>query len=33
MTANGRRVHYAVYDGTQARLVPCTPLFDKAGGS
>ncbi len=29
---NGRRVSYAVHDGTQAKLVPCTPLFDEAGG-
>lgn len=33
MTANGKRVHYAVHDGTQAHLVPCTPLFDREGGS
>jgi N4-(beta-N-acetylglucosaminyl)-L-asparaginase len=32
MHANGRRVQYAVHDGTKARLVPCTPLFDKVGG-
>jgi N4-(beta-N-acetylglucosaminyl)-L-asparaginase len=32
MHTNGRRVQYAVHDGTKARLVPCTPLFDKIGG-
>jgi N4-(beta-N-acetylglucosaminyl)-L-asparaginase len=32
MRLNGKRVEYAVHDGTQARLAPCTPLFDKAGG-
>jgi N4-(beta-N-acetylglucosaminyl)-L-asparaginase len=29
---DGRRVSYAVHDGTQAKLVPCTPLFDQPGG-
>jgi hypothetical protein len=29
---DGRRVSYAVHDGTQAKLVPCTPLFDEPGG-
>src|ERR1700690_3820351 len=28
----GLRTTYAVHDGTEARLVPCTPLFDDAGG-
>ena len=28
--ARGRRREYAVHDGTQARLLPCTPLFDRA---
>lgn len=32
MHVNGKRVEYAVHDGTQARLLPCTPLFDKPGG-
>jgi N4-(beta-N-acetylglucosaminyl)-L-asparaginase len=26
----GRRRKYAVHDGTQAKLLPCTPLFDRA---
>src|SRR5271155_1485217 len=30
MHINGRRVQFAVHDGTKARLAPCTPLFDKA---
>jgi N4-(beta-N-acetylglucosaminyl)-L-asparaginase len=29
---NGHRVQFAVHDGSGARLAPCTPLFDKAGG-
>ena len=29
-TARGRPMQYAVHDGTQARLMPCTPLFDQA---
>ena len=29
---NGKRMEYGVHDGTQARLVPCTPLYDKQGG-
>ena len=32
MHPDGRHVEFAVHDGTKARLVPCTPLFDKAGG-
>jgi N4-(beta-N-acetylglucosaminyl)-L-asparaginase len=32
MHPGGRRVQFAVHDGTSARLVPCTPLFDKEGG-
>jgi N4-(beta-N-acetylglucosaminyl)-L-asparaginase len=32
MHTGGRRVQFAVHDGTKARLVPCTPLFDKEGG-
>jgi N4-(beta-N-acetylglucosaminyl)-L-asparaginase len=32
MHPGGRRVQFAVHDGTKARLVPCTPLFDKQGG-
>ena len=32
MHPGGRRVQFAVHDGTQAKLVPCTPLFDKEGG-
>jgi N4-(beta-N-acetylglucosaminyl)-L-asparaginase len=31
-TARGRRVSYAVHDGTQARLLPCTPLFEGQSG-
>jgi N4-(beta-N-acetylglucosaminyl)-L-asparaginase len=31
-TARGRRVSYAVHDGTQARLMPCTPLFEGKSG-
>lgn len=27
-TRTGRALHYAVHDGTQARLLPCTPLFE-----
>jgi N4-(beta-N-acetylglucosaminyl)-L-asparaginase len=30
--ARGVRRQYAVHDGTQARLIPSTPLFDQAGG-
>jgi len=29
-TAHGRRLSYAVHDGTQARLIPCTALYDQA---
>src|ERR1700735_2954555 len=32
MHPGGRRIQFAVHDGTKARLVPCTPLFDKEGG-
>ncbi|MGH9707857.1 MAG: N(4)-(beta-N-acetylglucosaminyl)-L-asparaginase [Candidatus Acidiferrales bacterium] len=32
MHPDGRRVQYAVHDGTKARLLPTTPLFDKTGG-
>jgi len=32
MHPNGQRVQFAVHDGSKARLLPCTPLFDKAGG-
>jgi N4-(beta-N-acetylglucosaminyl)-L-asparaginase len=32
MRMNGKPVEYAVHDGSQARLVPCTPLFDRPGG-
>src|SRR3984957_15655456 len=32
MHPGGRRVQFAVHDGTKAKLVPCTPLFDKEGG-
>src|ERR1700693_4377169 len=32
MHPGGRRVQFAVHDGTKARLLPCTPLFDKEGG-
>jgi N4-(beta-N-acetylglucosaminyl)-L-asparaginase len=28
----GRRMSYAVHDGTQARLMPCTPLFEGKSG-
>ena len=28
----GKTIQYAVNDGTGAKLLPCTPLFDKAGG-
>jgi N4-(beta-N-acetylglucosaminyl)-L-asparaginase len=31
-TPKGRRLSYAVHDGTQARLVPCAPLFPGQGG-
>jgi N4-(beta-N-acetylglucosaminyl)-L-asparaginase len=30
--ANGRPISYAVHDGTQAKSVPCTPLFHGIGG-
>jgi N4-(beta-N-acetylglucosaminyl)-L-asparaginase len=30
---SGKRIQYAVHDGTQARLVPCTPLYDQAKGA
>jgi N4-(beta-N-acetylglucosaminyl)-L-asparaginase len=29
-SARGTRMSYAVHDGTQARLIPCTALFDQA---
>lgn len=32
-TLNGHPRQYAVHDGAQARLVPCTPLYDEAGDS
>jgi N4-(beta-N-acetylglucosaminyl)-L-asparaginase len=32
MHPGGRRVQFAVHDGTSAKLLPCTPLFDKEGG-
>jgi N4-(beta-N-acetylglucosaminyl)-L-asparaginase len=32
MHPGGRRVQFAVHDGAKARLLPCTPLFDKEGG-
>lgn len=32
MHPDGRRVEYAVHDGTKARLLPTTPLFDEGGG-
>jgi hypothetical protein len=28
--ARGVRAQYAVHDGKQARLMPCTPLYDQA---
>jgi N4-(beta-N-acetylglucosaminyl)-L-asparaginase len=28
----GRPISYALHDGTQAKLVPCTPLFQGVGG-
>jgi len=28
--SRGRKRGYAVHDGTQAKLLPCTPLFDRA---
>ncbi|MFZ0738843.1 MAG: hypothetical protein WAM96_17240, partial [Candidatus Acidiferrales bacterium] len=31
-TPAGHKFSYAVHDGTKARLVPCTPLFDAEGG-
>jgi N4-(beta-N-acetylglucosaminyl)-L-asparaginase len=31
-TARGKRVSYAVHNGTQARLMPCTPLFEGQSG-
>lgn len=30
-TRSGLRISYAVHDGAAARLVPCTPLYDRAG--
>ncbi len=30
-TPKGHLLSYAVHDGTQARLVPCTPLFEGSG--
>jgi N4-(beta-N-acetylglucosaminyl)-L-asparaginase len=30
--ANGKPISYAVHDGTQAKPVPCTPLFQGTGG-
>src|SRR5271154_938898 len=32
MHPDGRHVEFAVHDGTKARLAPCAPLFDRAGG-
>lgn len=32
MHPDGRRVQYAVHDGSKARLLPTTPLFDRRGG-
>ncbi|MFY9528243.1 MAG: N(4)-(beta-N-acetylglucosaminyl)-L-asparaginase [Candidatus Acidiferrales bacterium] len=32
-TLNGHPRQYAVHDGVQAQLVPCTPLYDEAGDS
>jgi len=29
---NGRPISYAVHDGTQAKSIPCTPLFQGTGG-
>jgi hypothetical protein len=29
---NGRPMQYAVHDGTKARLVPTTSLFEGVGG-
>ena len=29
---DGRPMQYAVHDGTKARLVRTTPMFDEAGG-
>ena len=29
---NGKPISYAVHDGTQAKSVPCTPLFQGTGG-
>jgi N4-(beta-N-acetylglucosaminyl)-L-asparaginase len=31
-TPAGHKFHYAVHDSTQARLIPCTPMFDALGG-
>ncbi|MGH9775159.1 MAG: N(4)-(beta-N-acetylglucosaminyl)-L-asparaginase [Candidatus Acidiferrales bacterium] len=31
-TPHGWRPSYAVHDGTEARLLPCTPLFNEPGG-
>ncbi len=31
-TQRGRRFRYAVHDGTAARLIDCTPLFEGSGG-
>lgn len=30
--SNGKPISYAVHDGTQAKLVPCTALFQGSGG-
>jgi len=29
---NGRTINYAVHDGTEAKLIPCTPMFQGHGG-
>lgn len=31
-SGDGRPISYAVHDGTEAKSVPCTPLFQGAGG-
>jgi N4-(beta-N-acetylglucosaminyl)-L-asparaginase len=33
VSQSGKRIQYAVHDGTQARLVPCTPLYDQPRGA
>jgi N4-(beta-N-acetylglucosaminyl)-L-asparaginase len=30
---SGKRIQYAVHDGSQARLTPCTPLYDQTRGA